>query len=131
MPGRLLRKFETNKVFTENEAWMLFRLAAIGEACGWGLLVAGILAEKYTGSHIPVFLAGRMHGMLFLLYGLAAAGLYPNLRWSRWRALVALAASVPPFGSLLFEQWASHSRHTKQFKLYSRCTLLALLGNKI
>ncbi len=128
--SHLLRKFETNKVFTEGEAWGLFRLAAIGEACGWGLLIVGIMAEHYTGNRIPVEIAGQLHGMLFLLYALAA-GLYPSLKWSRWRALVALAASVPPFGSLLFEQWASQRRHAYDFRIYSRCTLLKVLCQEI
>lgn len=126
----MLRKFESNRVFTENEAWTLFRLAAIAEACGWSLLVAGIMFEKYFGSHIPVLLAGRTHGMVFFLYALAATGLYPSLGWSRKRALVALLASVPPYGSLLFEQWSAHARNTSQFKTYGRCTLLAILVEK-
>jgi integral membrane protein len=122
---RLLRKFERNRVFTEEEAWSLFRLAAIGEACGWGLLILGILWEHFglPGAHLPVYFAGRAHGMLFLLYMLAAVGLYPNLGWSRKRAFVALVASVPPFGSLLFEQWAELIRNRAQFRTYSRALL--------
>jgi integral membrane protein len=124
------RKFESNRVFTGDEAWGLFRLAAIGEACGWGLLICGILLEKYVWpqSPLPVYFAGRTHGILFLAYMLAAVGLYPNLKWPRWKALIALAASVPPFGSLIFEQLEQYYQKTAEFKNYRRCVALAVLA---
>jgi integral membrane protein len=120
----LLKKYEGRQPFRDQEAWLLFRLAAFGEAAGWSLLITGIALRQFLPSHsqIPVLLAGQIHGMLFLLYALAAIGLYPSLRWSRWRALVALAASVPPYGSLLFEQWAAYKRHNSSAELY-RCVM--------
>ncbi|HEX5455970.1 MAG TPA: DUF3817 domain-containing protein [Candidatus Saccharimonadales bacterium] len=128
MPG-LLEKFENNRIFTEDEAWALFRLAAIAEACGWTLLVIGIGFSDYVfpGNHTPVLLAGRIHGMLFLLYALASIGLYPALRWSRRRAFIALLASVPPYGSLAFEIWTSHTRRNEQFYIFRNCIALNLL----
>ncbi|HEV2412553.1 MAG TPA: DUF3817 domain-containing protein [Candidatus Saccharimonadales bacterium] len=115
----LLRKFETNRVFTEEEGWMLFKLAAVGEGVGWTILIAGIVISKYVtpGNNIAVDFAGHIHGILFLIYAVAA-GLYPTLRWSRKRAVVALLASVPPYGSILFEQWAWHERRMADFKRY-------------
>jgi integral membrane protein len=107
----LLKKFETNKVFTEAEGWFLFRVAAIAEAVGWSLLITGIGLTRYVvHNQIPVQIAGQFHGLLFLAYVLAAVGLYPALRWSRPKAFVALLASVLPYGSLLFELWASSKR---------------------
>lgn len=128
----LVQKFEGNGVFTADEGWMLFRLAAIGEACGWTLLVTGIAIGRYIlpGNSIPVFIAGRVHGMLFLLYALAAVGLYPTLRWSRKRAFVALLMSVPPYGSIVFERWAYHVRRNSQFRTYRHCLVLAALSEK-
>lgn len=127
----LLTKFERNRLFSEADSWMLFRLAAIAEACGWTMLIAGIGCERYLlpGNHIAVMIAGKIHGMLFLLYALAAAGLYPTLHWSRKRALAALLASVPPYGSLLFEQWASRARRSAQFRNYRYCLVLAALSS--
>ena len=128
---RLLQKFETNRIFNGDEAWMLFRLAAIMEAFGWTLLLAAIACQHFVlpGNQAPVLIAGRIHGLLFGLYALAAVGLYPNLRWSRRQALVALLASVPPYGSLLFEQWAWHVHRQREFQMYGRCvTLAALVG---
>jgi integral membrane protein len=111
----VLQKFENNHVFTDAEAWTLFRLAAFAEAFGWSLLISGILYERFFGSHTPVLIAGQIHGILFLAYATAAVGLYPNLAWSRRQAVVALLASVPPFGSLAIELWAGHQRQRAAF----------------
>jgi len=129
----LLNRFENNKVFSEEESWLLFRIAAIAEACGWTLLILGIGIEKYIlpGNNTSVLLAGRTHGMLFIAYALAAIGLYPTLLWSRKKAFIALLASVPPYGSLMFEQWAKHVRETSYLKTYSRCLLLNLAFQQI
>ncbi len=126
----ILKKFEDNKVFSESEAWMLFRIAAIAEACGWTMLILGIGTERYIfpGNRVSVILAGRIHGLLFLLYVLAAVGLYPNLVWSRKRAFVALVASVVPYGSLIFEQWAKHKRNSSRFNICRNCVLLSLIN---
>jgi integral membrane protein len=131
--GSLLQKFEQNQVFTEEDGWMLFRIAAIAEACGWSLLILGIACEHYVwpGNPASIVIAGRIHGTLFLMYAVAAVGLYPTLGWSRKRAFVALLASVPPYGSLLFEQWSAHVRRTSQLKIYSSCTLLTLLEEDV
>ena len=128
MPFDILRRFESNQVFTEDEAWMLFRLAAIAEAVGWTLLIIGIGLSGYVfpDSQAPVKIAGRIHGMLFLLY-MASTALYPTLRWSRKRATVALLASVPPYGSLLFEMWAGRSRRNEQAHIFRSCTALNML----
>ncbi len=108
---------------------MLFRLSAYAEAGGWTLLLLGMFLKQFVlhGNNGPVLIAGQLHGMLFLGYMLAALGLYPNLRWSRGRAFVALLASVPPYGSLLFEQWAAHQRRTSELRVYRRVWLLTLL----
>ncbi len=121
----VLKKFEAAKPFTQPEAWLLFRLAAIAEAMGWSLLLGGILAKRYLlpGNDMPVQLAGRIHGTLFLIYLVAAVILYPSLGWSRKRAMIAVAASVPPYGSFLFEQWAAHKRRNTEFAAYHRCIL--------
>ena len=65
--------------------------------------------------------------MLFLLYLIAAFGLYPSLGWLRWRAIVALAFSVPPYGTLVFEQWASVKRRNGGFKSYQQYLVYTVL----
>jgi integral membrane protein len=125
----LLRRFERNTIFTESEAWGLFRLSAIGEACGWSLLISGIILRSIFHTNDPVIIAGQIHGMLFFCYAAASLGLYPNLRWSRKKAFIALLASVPPYGSLLFEQWASYKRDQTELSRYRDCLIFqAALG---
>ena len=126
----LLQKFERAKPFTESEAWLLFRIAAVAEACGWTLLIAGILANPHLSprTNTVLILVGRTHGMLFMLYCLASLGLYPSLGWSRWRALFALAFSVPPYGTLAFERWAAAKRHNAGFKTYQQFLLYNLIA---
>jgi len=129
--SKLLRQFESNHIFTEPEAWGLFRLSAIGEACGWSLLISGIILQRILHNNDPVLIAGQVHGMLFFGYALAALGLYPNLRWSRKKAFIALLASVPPYGSLLFEQWASYKRQQTELFRYRDCLILQVALGQI
>lgn len=112
-----LRIFEVARPFKPGEAWLLFRLAAFGEAAGWTLLIAGIILKRYflNGNNLPVLIAGQFHGTLFIIYMTAAVGLYPSLHWTRKRAVVALIASVPPYGSLLFERWAAYKLKRSAF----------------
>ncbi len=133
MIASIINRFENNKIFTESEAWALFRLAAIAEACGWTLLIFGIGFEQYImpGNRISVLLAGRIHGLLFSLYILSAIGLYPALGWSRKKAFVAGLASVPPYGTLVFEQWANYARQTSYFKNYRHTVLLTYLNKLV
>jgi len=120
-----LRRFEHTRLFTESDAWLLFRIAAIAEAVGWTLLIIGIGLTSYVthGDRTYVIVGGRIHGMLFFGYLAACVVLYPSLGWTRLRALFALAFSVPPYGSLLFERWMTHRRRANGFKNY-QCYLL-------
>ena len=129
---QLLGGFEHNQIFTEDESWMLFKLAAIAEAIGWTLLLMGMYVSRFIlpNNQVPVEFAGHVHGILFLLYALAAIGLYPTMHASRRFAFVALLASVPPYGSILFEQWAVHRRMSQQFDAYRHCVLLYVLSGE-
>lgn len=115
----MLEKYKRFKPFKEDEAWLLFKLAAFGEACGWTILISGILIKHFLTpkSNIPVLLAGQTHGILFLLYIVAAIVLSPSLGWSLGRTITASLFSVPPYGSLMFELWAAHNRRRHQLKL--------------
>lgn len=115
-----LRAFESKQPFTEAEAWLLYRIAAFAEAIGWTLLIVGILIERYLtpGNSTAVLIAGNIHGTIFLCYFLAPLVLYPSLGWSRWKALGAIIAGVPPYGTLLFELYAARKRQAHGFKSY-------------
>jgi|GEM_PF-586080 len=116
MLRKIFTRYEEFTPFTEAEAWGLFRIAAIAEAAGWTLLISGILLGQYifVGSRVPVAIAGRVHGTLFLVYIAAAILLAPSQGWSKKRVVIAGVASVPPYGSLIFEQWASYKRNRRR-----------------
>jgi hypothetical protein len=44
-----------------------------------------------------------------LLYVPVASWTIYRLRWGFFTGLVAIVASVPPFGTLLFERWVAHT----------------------
>lgn len=108
----LLDKFEKFQPFTQTEAWNLFRIAAFGEAIGWTLLIVGILIKHFytPGNDAPVLIAGQLHGTLFIIYIIAVIFLYSTFKWPRWKMVIAGFASIPPYGSLLIEQWEARRR---------------------
>lgn len=129
MTTNILKKLESLRPFTEKEAWTLFRLAAISEAIGWTLLISGILIVRYVtpGNNDAVIIAGQIHGMIFLTYIVAVGVLYSSLDWSRKRTIIAGLASVPPYGSLIFEQWAAYKRRGTALKNYREVIVHAII----
>ena len=91
---------------------MLFKMAAVAEAVGWTLLIIGIACKHLPvwWHLIPVGVAGVLHGVLFLMYIVAALVLAPSLCWSLPKTIVAGLFSIPPYGSLIFEKWAAEGR---------------------
>jgi integral membrane protein len=130
----VLEKLEAVRPFTDQEAWKLFRLAAIGEAVGWSLLISGVLFKHFVtpGNNAPVQVVGQIHGTLFLIYIAAVVALYSSLSWSRRRTIIAGLMSVPPYGSLVFEQWAAYQRQREALKTYREVVVRAIIskGNK-
>lgn len=108
-------------------------MAAWAESVGWTLLITGILI-KYRllhGNDVPVKITGQIHGTFFLIYICITLLAAPSLRWSLRRTTVAALCSVPPYGSLLFEIWASFSRKNIQHKqLLALVIFLRLSGYK-
>ncbi|GAA4736381.1 DUF3817 domain-containing protein [Phytohabitans rumicis] len=90
------------------QAFGVFRVTAIAEAISWtGLLVGMYLKHVTHTTEMGVWLFGRVHGALFVAYLLATVWVARADRWSFWRTVVALAASIPPLTTLLFERWVS------------------------
>lgn len=89
-----------------------FRAVAIAEALSWaGLLVGMLFKYAIGGSEVGVQVFGPIHGAIFVLYVGVALLTWRALRWSPAVGLLALAASVPPFGTLVFERWAVRAGH--------------------
>jgi integral membrane protein len=118
--------------FSDQEAWTLFRAAAIAEAVGWTALIIGVACSQLPVAwhDIPVAIAGRIHGTLFLAYIMAAVAFGPSLNWSLLRTLAAAVCSVPPYGSLVFEQWEARRRSTiRARRIYHTICYRLLLTN--
>lgn len=112
-------RYQRFRPFKEDEAWLLFKLAAYGETAGWTILISGLLIKHSLtpGSSIPVLIAGQIHGTLFLIYIAACIILAPSLGWSLRRTAAAGLFSVPPYGSLVFELWAAYKRQGRSLKI--------------
>jgi integral membrane protein len=83
-----------------------FRYAAIAETVSWVGLLIGMFF-KYIAVHndIGVYIFGRVHGAMFVFYGVTMLWAARVLRWSFLRLALGGAASIPPFLGLIFERW--------------------------
>ncbi len=83
---------------------------AIAEAVSWALLLAGMFVKwVLRTSELGVQVAGPVHGAVFIAYVVVALLTWRALRWDPATALLALAASVPPFTTVWFERWAQRT----------------------
>lgn len=113
----MITKYQNFRPFTEAEAWVLFRLAAIGEAIGWTILITGLILAHFLHNDLPVLIAGQFHGVLFLIYFAAVIAVSPSIPWGLRKTLLAAACGVPPYGSLVFEVWQSHKMNQGKLSL--------------
>lgn len=87
-----------------------FRIVAVAEALSWlGLLIGMLFKYVISDTETGVKVFGPIHGGVFVAYVIVSLVVRGPLRWSGKTLLLALAASIPPFGSLVFEQWASRT----------------------
>lgn len=86
------------------------RLVAVAEAITWvGLLIAMFVKWILRVGEGGVPVMGPIHGGVFLAYLAVTVLAVRPLRWDRRSTLLALVASVPPFGSIVFERWAGRT----------------------
>jgi integral membrane protein len=106
-----------DNIFTDKEAWGLFRLSAFVETFGWTCLIIGIIAVELQWPHNDAYIAvaGSIHGILYLFYLFIVIFTHRSLNWSVWRFMFAELISVVPYGALIFELWVSRRR--KQGKI--------------
>jgi len=84
----------------------LRRLRIIGFLEGISFLILLGIAmplKYYAGMPLAVKVTGWAHGLLFILYIYAVIQAYFEYGWSIKKALIALAASLFPFGPFLLE----------------------------
>ena len=83
----------------------LFVVFAIAEGVTWTLLLLGLLAKAFT-SIVPlvVTVIGGIHGLVFLGYGVTAALVGVNQRWSTGKIIIGIALAIVPFATIPFER---------------------------
>ncbi len=91
-------------VFRTCVGW--FRVVAFAEAVSWAALLIAMVFKYGFDQPEAVTVAGWVHGVVFTAYVVLSLVVYGPLRWSFRVLLLALIASVPPFGSVVFERWA-------------------------
>jgi len=85
----------------------VFRMIAIAEAVSWaGLLVGMYFKWIAQSSEAGVKMFGPIHGTIVIGYLLTVMLVRSSFRWDARTTLLAVVASVPPFGTLVFEIWA-------------------------
>lgn len=84
-----------------------FRAVAIAEAFSWaGLLVGMYVKWIAEASEIGVKIFGPVHGALVITYVILALAVAVRQRWSLLTVFFALAATLPPFLTVVFDRWA-------------------------
>ena len=83
----------------------LFVVFAIAEAVTWTLLILGLLAKAFTSiAPIVVTVIGGIHGLVFLGYGVTAALVGVNQRWSTGKIILGIALAIVPYATIPFER---------------------------
>jgi len=127
MTLEFLDKLESIQFLPEEKAWVLYKIAALSEAAGWTMLLIGIIIRhfKLPGANIAVPITGQIHGTVFLIYFAVLLVTYTSLHWSRKKFLIAILAGIPPYGTLVFEQWEARSRKKKNRQIFFRSFMLS------
>ncbi|MEU7768867.1 DUF3817 domain-containing protein [Nocardia sp. NPDC049190] len=84
-----------------------FRFVAVLEAISWVFLIVGMVFKRLPEPVLwPVKVFGMTHGIIFVLFVIAAIVAARELGWSAKTTVLALLSSIPPFFTALFEVWA-------------------------
>jgi integral membrane protein len=87
-----------------------FRIVAFVEALTWlGLLIGMYFKWIAETGEAGVKIFGPIHGGVFVLYLLISLWTARKLSWNLVTTFWALVASVPPFGTVVFEVWAART----------------------
>ena len=76
-----------------------FRLIAAAEAISWLVLIVATVAKRGFDVEEATSVIGPIHGVIVLVYVAGVAFLREELGWSGRRTLLALVATVIPFGT--------------------------------
>lgn len=87
-----------------NPTLKAFRVIGYMEGISFLLLLFIAMPLKYAlNMPLAVTIVGALHGLLFVLYLVAVVIIMITLRWSIIKGLLAVIASVLPFGPFIFD----------------------------
>ncbi|MEU7145116.1 DUF3817 domain-containing protein [Nocardia sp. NPDC046473] len=87
-----------------------FRFIAVLEAISWVFLIVGMVFKRLPEPVLwPVKVFGMTHGIIFVLFVIAAIMAARELGWHAKTTVLALLSSIPPFCTVVFEIWAVRS----------------------
>lgn len=101
--------------FTDQEAWGIFKFFAILEAVGWTLLIVSIIYRRLglPEADSVVSFAGHLHGIGFVFYFLFTFLTARSMGWGLKTIASAVVLGMPPYGSIVFEQYMAWRRKNK------------------
>jgi integral membrane protein len=82
---------------------------AVAEAISWAGLLIGMFFKYAMGNAVGVHIFGSVHGVVFIAYVVLSLLARRALSWDNRTTVWALVASIPPFGSVVFERWATRT----------------------
>jgi len=91
-----------------------FRAVAVAEAISWAGLLIGMFFKYAMGNAVGVHIFGSVHGAVFVAYVVLSLLARRALGWDNRTTALALIASIPPFGSVVFERWATRTGRLAQ-----------------
>lgn len=97
-------------VFDLSSVAKRFRFIAVLEAISWVFLIVGMVFKRLPEPVLwPVKVFGMTHGIIFVLFVIAAIMAARELGWNALTTVLALLSSLPPFCTVAFEIWAVRS----------------------
>lgn len=98
-----------------------FRLVAILEAISWAGLLTAMFFKYALHNEAAMMTMGMIHGTVFVAYVVLALLASKPLAWNlKVLAVALLVASIPPFGSLVFERWAAAHGQLRELSVVER-----------
>lgn len=83
----------------------LFKTFALAEAVTWSLLIGALIARALMPTPpLLLTIVGSIHGAVFLGYGVIAALVGVNQRWSFGKIALAVGLAIVPYATLPFER---------------------------
>ncbi|HEU0266100.1 MAG TPA: DUF3817 domain-containing protein [Candidatus Saccharimonadaceae bacterium] len=103
-----------NNLFTDREAWFLFRWSAILETVGWTMLIIGIVFQitRWPGNGWVLPIGASLHGMFVIAYMGVIFGTHRSFtrKWTTLKMLIAELINIIPYAVLVFALCETHRR---------------------